>query len=120
MSLQNLNLNAVPKAQKQKSVEGRLWVTLEQLAGTESNIHLFSTLKKLGLSTNDVKHFVRKQSIHKRANKAEDIRLKRVAMQGKLADACAYAKRLRQSKNELKRKVLNKYQNRISEVRGII
>ena len=57
MSLQNINLNTVPKAQKQRSVEGKLWVTLEQLAGAESNIHLFSTLKKLGLSTNDVKHF---------------------------------------------------------------
>ena len=105
----NEYLNTVPKAQSTKSVEGRLWETLKLLAGTEANIVLFDTLRKLGLATNDVRHFVFKQTIHKKAEKKVDVRLKRSAMQNKLSDACAYAKRLRQMKNNLKRKILQKY-----------
>jgi len=45
-SLADVDLNTVPLAQSTKSVEGRLWVTLKLLAGTEANIHLFGTLKK--------------------------------------------------------------------------
>ena len=49
-----------------KTVECRLMETLVKLAATEANLHLFSTLKKLGLSTNDVSSFVNKQVIHKK------------------------------------------------------
>ena len=57
------NLDTVPpQAQKTKTVEGRLLETLRKLAVTEGNLYLFTTLKSLGLSTNDVTHFVSKQS----------------------------------------------------------
>ena len=72
----NTDTNTVPSAQSTKSVEGRLWETLRLLAGTEANMHLFGTLKKLGLATNDVRHFVYKQTIHRKANKNIDFKLK--------------------------------------------
>ena len=104
--------NTVPLAQSTKSVEGKLWETLRLLAGTEANMHLFGTLKKLGLATNDVRHFVNKQTIHRKASKNIDFKLKKSAMQTKLGDACAYAKKLRQTKNILRNKVLQKYCDR--------
>ena len=64
------DIHKVPvMVQKQKSVEGKLRETLLKLAETEAKIHLFSTLKTLGLATNDVKHFVEKQVIHKKVKK---------------------------------------------------
>ena len=119
-SLADVDLNTVPLAQSTKSVEGRLWVTLKLLAGTEANIHLFGTLKKIGLATNDVGHFVRKQTIHKKANKSVDSKLKKSAMQSKLGDACAYARRLRQTKNALKNKILDKYRNNRQEGKRVV
>ena len=113
-------LNTVPMAQNMTKVEGKLWETLRVLAGTEGNIYLFSTLKSLGLATNDVRNFVQKQTIHKRIEKSVDGRLKRVAMQSKLRDACAFAKRLRQDKNCLKRKILMKYRTDKAKGRRII
>ena len=41
-----------------KTVEGRLGETLKKLAVTEANLYFLSTLKKLGLSSNDVTNFV--------------------------------------------------------------
>ena len=41
-----------------KTVEGRLMQTLAKLAVTEGNLYLFTRLKSLGLSTNDVTSFV--------------------------------------------------------------
>ena len=76
-SLTDVDLNTVPMAQSTKSVEGRLWVTLKLLAGTEAKIHLFSTLKRLGLATHDVGHFVQKQTIHRKASKHVDSKLKK-------------------------------------------
>ena len=105
-----VNLNTVPKAQSMKNVEGKLWETLKLLAGTEGNIYLFSTLIKMGLATNDVRHFVYKQTVHRKSNKKVDNKLKRSAMQSKLSDACSYAKKLRQTKNSLRKKTLQKYQ----------
>ena len=88
-------LNNVPMVSKDETVEGRLWSTLKTLAATEGNIHLFFTLKKKGLATNDVRSFSNKQTIHKRVNKSVDSKVKRTAMQSKLVDAVAYASRLR-------------------------
>ena len=104
-------LNPVPMATKIKSVEGKLWETCRALAGTEGRIHLFNTLKSLGLATNDVKNFVQKQTIHRKVDKMVDAKLKKSAMNCKLKDACAHAKRLRQDKNCLRNKVLSKYRN---------
>ena len=107
----NQVLNTVPMAQKFKNVEGKLWDTFRALAGTEGKIYMFSTLKALGLATNDVRNFVSKQTMHKKVEMNVDVKLKKSAMQSKLRDACAYAKRLRQDKNYLRTKVLKKYQN---------
>ena len=92
-------------------MEGKLWETLLKLAVTEANVHLFSTLKSLGLATNDVKHFVEKQALHKKMNKSLDVRIVKQCMHSKLVDACAYAKKLRQSKNSQRARVLKKYRN---------
>ena len=118
-SLTDVDLNTVPMAQS-KSVEGRLWVTLKLLAGTEAKIHLFSTLKRLGLATHDVGHFVQKQTIHRKASKQIDSKLKKSAMQSKLSDACAYARRLRQTKNNLKNRILNKYSSNRQEGKRVV
>ena len=68
------------QTQKSKTVEGKLWGTMQKLADTEANIHLFSTLKLMGLATNDVKSFVEKQVIHKRTHRHADNKLKKCAM----------------------------------------
>ena len=49
-----------------KTVECRLRRTFEKIADTEANIHLFETLKRMGLATNDVSNFFKKQENHKR------------------------------------------------------
>ena len=94
-----------PQACKQKSVEGKLWRTLRSLADTEANVYLFSTLRSLGLATNDVRNFVDKQAKHKKMNKLGDSRVKRQCMQSKLVDAYAYAKKLRQIKSLQKKRI---------------
>lgn len=78
----------VSKTQKKKSVEGRLWETLKALAVTEGNIYFLSALKKLGLSTKDVKFFAEKQVCHKRVKKDKDTKVVRSAMQSKIVDRC--------------------------------
>ena len=104
--------NVVPMARRNETVEGKLWMTLCLLAATEGNIHLFSTLKRKNLSTNDVSSFLSKQTIHKRVNSCVDVKVRKAAMHSKLVDALAYAKRLRQQRNSLKKQVLKKYLNK--------
>ena len=107
-----IDLNEAPsQVPETKSVEGQLWKTMRKLAETEGVIKLLSTLKILGLATNDVNSFVVKQVIHKKVCKDIDNKVKRVAMESKLRDAYAYAKRLRQDKNKYKNRLLRKYQN---------
>ena len=45
----------VHQAQKIKTVEGKLWETYKALAETEGVVQIISTLKTLGLATNEVK-----------------------------------------------------------------
>ena len=114
-------LDTVPaKAHKTKTVEGRLCETLRKLAATEGNLHLFATLKRLGLSTNDVSSFVEKQLIHKKVVSHSDPKLRRVAMHSKLVDASAYAKRLRQEKNTWKQRIFKKYQGNKSKGKRVV
>ena len=47
-----------------QTVECRLKRTYERLAETEANVQLFIRLKNMGLATNDVSSFARKQTIH--------------------------------------------------------
>ena len=107
------NLNVAEQAlHVTKTVECQLEVTLEKLAVTESNIELFSTLICMGLATNDVKNFVTKQTIHKRVDKSPDLKVQKISMKSKLKDACAFAKRLRQQRDVLKRRLARKYSDR--------
>ena len=98
-----------PPAQKIKTVEGRLWESFGDLAVTEANIHFMSTLHSMGLATNDVKNFVRKQQKHKRVDGTIDYKVMKSAMKSKLIDAYALAKRLRQQKNIFKTRLSRKY-----------
>ena len=111
MSEQSSN-DTVPMVQKHKLVEGKMWKTLKCLAETEGTIHLISSLKSRGLATNDVKNFVVKQTIHKRVLTYVDARVRNCAMQSKLKDALAHAKRLRQIKNTLRSKILKQYKTK--------
>ena len=121
MSVNIDNLNTVPSmAQKTKTVEGRLMETLRCLARTEGNLYLFTTLKSFGLSTNDITHFVSKQSIHKRVKTKIDDKVRKAAMHSKIVDASAYAKRLRQEKNTWRQRILKKYQNCRSKGKRIV
>ena len=95
--------------QKIKTVEGRLWDSLKELAVTEANVHFMVTLHGLGLATNDVKSFAKKQHQHKRVNRALDFKVMKSAMKSKLPDAFAQAKKLRQQKNNLRTKLSKKY-----------
>ena len=103
----NLNLNVVdPGLQRNKTVECQLEKMYCKIAATEANIELFATLLSLGLATNDVKNFVQKQTIHKRVSSKPDLKVQRLAMRSKLSDACAHAKRLRQERDALKKRVM--------------
>ena len=113
-------VQTVSLTHNQKSVEGRLWGTLKALAATEGNILFLTSLRRLGLATRDVKSFIEKQVCHKRVMKCSDIRVLRSAMQSKVLDACAYAKRLRQEKNILKKRVLRKYQSSTAKGRRVV
>ena len=88
--------------QNLKTVECQLRMTYEKLAETEANVYIFNTLKGMNLATNDVKNFVRKQTIHKRVQTKPDSKVQNAAMRSKLSDALAFAKRLRQKRNTLK------------------
>ena len=83
------------QAQKIQTVEGQLWMTYKALAETEGRVHLFSTLRNMGLATNDIMSFVEKQSMHKRVNRELDNKVMSSAMKSKLVDACTHMKRLR-------------------------
>ena len=120
MSKSHDMLLTVSQTQKTKTVEGRLLSMTLALAATECNIYLLSTLKKLGLATNDIKSFVEKQTINRKAKFGVDAKVRRSAMQSKIIDACAYAKRLRQDRNTLKKRVLTKYRNTVAKGRRII
>ena len=109
-----------PQAHNQKSVEGKLRETLLKLADSEAKVHLFSTLKRSGLATNDVRSFIEKQVNHKKIKKFEDARVKKCAMHSKLMDALSLSKRLRQTKNSMKERVLKKYQCNRAKGRKII
>ena len=67
--LEKLRINCYNDAQARavqnhETVECQLSKTYEKLAGAEADVHLFSTLKKLEIATNDVMNFVMKQTIH--------------------------------------------------------
>ena len=57
-----------PGSQNSKTVECRLGLTYKKIAVTEGNIFLFKSLKSMGLATNDVHNFIKKQTIHKRVD----------------------------------------------------
>ena len=59
---------------RNKTVECQLEKMYENIAVTEANIELFNTMISLGLATNDVKNFVRKQIIHKRTTDKPDFK----------------------------------------------
>ena len=113
-------LTNVPKVHNDETVEGRLWSTLKTLAATEGKIYLFHTLKSKGLATNDVRNFSIKQTIHKKVNKGIDSKVRRTAMQSKLADALAYASRLRQQKSSLKKQIQKKHKGNKSKCKKIL
>ena len=115
-----VSLNNVPLVQSDKAVEGRLWLTLKNLAATEAKIYMFHTLIRRGLATNDVQSFSYKQSIHKKVNVGVDHKVRRTAMQSKLSDALAFACRLRQEKSSLKKRIQRLYRNSKSKGRRIL
>ena len=113
-------IDTVPEqAQKKQTVEGQLWRTYRALAETEGSVYLLSTLKTLGLATNEVKSFVVNQTVHKKVDGRIDHKVRSAAMKSKLIDACTHAKRLRQKKNTLKERVAKKYQHMKSKCRRI-
>ena len=115
-------LDTVPvtQAQKIETVEGKLWGTFRALAEAEGVVYFLTTLKKLGLATNEVRSFVDKQILHKKMTNSRDSRVLNSAMRSKVSDACAYAKKLRQTKNILRNRVTRKYRDSKSKCRKIL
>ena len=113
--------DAMPDAlQNCKTVECRLKKTYEKLAETEANVQLFIKLKSMGMATNDVANFAKKQTIHKRVNMCPDVRVLKAAMQSKLVDAIAYAKRLRRQRDMDKRKLSGLYSSNKTKGRRVL
>ena len=100
-----INDAQVMPVQNKKTVECLLNETYEKLAGTEANIYLFTTLKGLSLATNDILSFAKKQTLHKRVQKNPDRKVVLSALKSKLDDALSFAKRLRQRRDTLKKKL---------------
>ena len=105
---------------KSKTVECRLKRTYERLAETEANIQLFIKLKGMGLATNDVSSFVKKQVIHKRVIKCPDTKVLKASMQSKLIDAVAFAKKLRVQRDNEKSKLSKIYSSCKSRGRRVL
>ena len=103
-----------------KTVECQLERTLTKLAVTEAKIDMFNTLIRLGLATNDVKNFVVKQISHKKAGDKPDFKVQKIAMKSKLRDACCFAKKLRQERDVLRRRLGRKYCDRKAAGRRIL
>ena len=94
--------------QNNKPVECRLKLTYQKLAAVEAKIYMFSSLKAMKLSTNDVTSFVIGQTTHKRVLVDPDVKVQKAAMNSKLLDALMYARILRRQRDTLKRKLSNK------------
>ena len=99
----NSNVAQVNAVLSNQTVECKLRKTYEKLARTEANIHLFISLKNLGLATNDIMSFLKKQTIHKRVHSKPDVKVLEAAMRSKLSDALVFAKRLRRWRDSLKK-----------------
>ena len=107
----DINDAQVKHVRNDKTVECLLDETYEKLARTEANIHVFTTLKELGLATNDILSFANKQTIHKRVLKLPDQKVIQSALKSKLVDALSFAKRLRQRRNVLIKRLRRKLDN---------
>ena len=73
----------------------------------------------MNLATNDVTSFIEKQTQLKKASAKPDLKVKRAAMMSKMVDALALAKRLRQERDLLKRRLDRKYSSRKAQGRKI-
>ena len=109
---------AVP-AQNTQTVECRLRLTYHKLAAVEAKIYMFSTLKSMNLSTNDVSSFVNGQTLHKRVLVKPDVKVQKAAMKSKLLDALMYARTLRRHRDLLKKKISSKYSDSKTKSRKI-
>ena len=98
---------ALPK-QNIKTVECQLERVYQKLAATEANIFLFKTLKSMDIATNDIASFVKKQTNLKKASSRPDIKVLRAAMKSKLSDALSFAKRLRQRRDALRKRLVKR------------
>ena len=63
----------------------------------------------MGLATNDVQSFIRKQTVQKRVNKGPDPKILKATMQSKLMDAVAHAQKLRRQRDIEKKRLSKKY-----------
>ena len=109
-----------PTKGKSKSVEKQLKEVTLKLCETESNMKMFNKMIKKGVATQDVYHFVRKQSNLRKSSNKLDHKLLKANMRQKLNDACAYATRLRQVKSKLRQSVKVKYSNNKSSASRIL
>ena len=94
--------------QNNKTVECQLRETYSKIAATEANIFLFKTLKSMDIATNDIASFVKKQTNLKKASSRPDIKVLRAAMRSKLSDALSFAKRLRQRRDALCKRLVKR------------
>ena len=83
-----------------------------KLAETESNILMFNSMIRRHVATNDVKQFAIKQAAQCRVYKSISLKLEKVAMKLKRADALAYAKRLRQEKYKIKQNLISTFEDK--------
>ena len=115
----SVNDATVNTGQNSKTVECQLRLTYQKLAAEEARIHLFSTLKSMDLSTNDVTSFINGQTIHKRVLVRPDVKVQKAAMNSKLLDSLTFARKLRRRRDMLKKKLCRKYQQSPSKSRKI-
>ena len=84
-----------------KAVVGKLVKIWTKLISTESNIHLFSQLIRLNISTRDVNSFLVGQAKLRKIHTSLDPIMSRIAMKAKLNDAAAFSLRLKQEVNKI-------------------
>ena len=82
------------------------------LAEIESNISMFNNMIRDRVPTSDIRHFALKQAAQCRVYKQTNQRIERAAMKAKRNDAIASAKRLRQMKYKIKKKLLRAHKNK--------
>ena len=108
----------VENNQKSK-LELKYWNICVSIVETETNIIMFNRMLRKGLATNDVASFAMKQAARKKVYVEPDKKVIKAAMKSKRADAIAWLKRIRLTKFNTRKQLVETSNNKETTVNRI-